>query len=141
MHARPHQPAGTVHHQVAGAGPRSFGNQRSDAACTIAALFDLDPVGVEDAIEHSRVGPARWLEHQRLVEADPGMSVGELAEGFGVGERGFRRGVEDDEIVSGSMHLHELDPHVARIPEVMPSWRKTVGVARRGENTARVRFE
>jgi hypothetical protein len=55
------------------------------------------------------------LEHQRLVEPDAQMAVGEGSHRVGIEGRGVGAGgVEDDEIVSEPLHLRELDAHGGR---------------------------
>jgi hypothetical protein len=84
--------------------------QRRDTARAVAALLDLGAVGIEHSIEHAAPGRA-GLEHQRLIEADAGMPVGEGAQfvrvqvGLGGG------GVEYQEIVAQPLHLQKLDAH------------------------------
>ena len=50
-----------------------------DAARAVAALLDLAAVGIEDPVMSGRARHAWWLEHQRLVETDAGVPVGQLA--------------------------------------------------------------
>src|SRR5688572_5050656 len=104
-----HEPARAVQHQVGLRRRGPLADVPGDAARAVAALFDLATVGVEDAVVHGRSRPARRLEHQRLVEADAGKTIGEAADGVrGRGAAG--RGVEDDEVVAEPMHLRELHP-------------------------------
>jgi len=70
-------------------------------------LLHLAAVGVEDPVVHRGAGLAWRLEHQSLVEADPGIAVGETAEGVGGGSAGGGS-VENDEVVAESMHLREV---------------------------------
>ena len=72
--------ARTVQPQLALAATAPLRHEPGDAACAVAALLDLDTVGVEDAVIDVRAGAARRLEHQGLVEPDPGSPVGERAE-------------------------------------------------------------
>ena len=99
--------------------------KRGDAARAVAALLHFAAVGVEDTIEHAVVRIARRLEHQRLVEADAGVPIGEGAHAIGIdrcaGERGG--GVEDEKIVSQPLHLHELDAHAASIADAITAAR------------------
>ena len=85
--------------------------QGGDAARAVAALLDLDAVGVEDAVEDGRVRTPRRLENQRLVEADAGMSVGEAPQLLRRRQRGARRRIEHDEVVADAVHLREIDAH------------------------------
>ena len=58
---------------------------------------------------------ARGFEHQRLIESDAQVAVGEGAHRVRIdGRGGGFRGVENDEIVSQSLHLRELDAHGER---------------------------
>ena len=85
--------------------------QGGDAARAVAALLDLEPVSVEDAVEHGRVGTPRRFEHQGLVEADAGMAVRQLPPLLRRGQRAAGRRIEDDEIVAEAVHLREVDAH------------------------------
>jgi hypothetical protein len=51
------------------------------------------------------------MQHQRLVETDAGMAVGEAAElsGRRQGHAAWR--VEDDEVIAHAVHLREVDAH------------------------------
>jgi hypothetical protein len=85
-----------------------------DAARPIAALFDLVAIGIEDAVEDGRIGTLGSAEHQGLVKADAGATVGEAAQPLGL-EDGFVGGcIEDDEIVADPVHLREIDAHRAQ---------------------------
>ena len=107
------RPRGTVHGDVAGWRAAATVQQGGDAARAVAALLDLEPVGVEDAVEHGRSCPARRFEHQRLVEADAGMAVRQLAPVLRRGQRAAGRRIEDDEVVAEAVHLREVDAHDA----------------------------
>src|SRR5262249_37665260 len=54
--------------------------QRCDTADTVAALFNLDSVSVEDPVEHRRVRALGLFEHERLVEPDTRAPIGQLSE-------------------------------------------------------------
>ncbi len=71
-------PGGALQLQVAVAGQAALAQQLGQAAHAIAALLHLAAVGVEDAVVGQRAVAARRFEHQRLVEADAAMPVGEL---------------------------------------------------------------
>src|SRR6202000_1436399 len=85
-----------------------------NTACSIAALFDFNAVGIEYAIEHSRVGASGLLQDQCLVEADAGMAIGQLLELF-QGRLGLSEwGMEHNEVVASPVHLGEVDAHGLR---------------------------
>ncbi len=72
--------ARAAHHEVAAQFRRAGVQQRRDTARAIAALFDLGAVGIEDPIEHAARRIARSFQHQRLIEADSGVPIGEGAQ-------------------------------------------------------------
>ena len=112
-HARAHHARGAVESDGTVLGQSAVMQQGGDAARAVAALLDLVAVGVEDAVEHGRVGPPGAREHQRLIEADAGAAVGEAAQALGL-ENGFvGGGIKDDEIVADPVHLREIDAHRA----------------------------
>src|SRR5882672_54982 len=119
-HARSHQSSGTIHHDFARPEFRAAGDERGDATRAVAALLDLDAVGIDDAIEDAGVGTARRFQDKCLVETDAGVPAGQFAEGAGVGDLPARS-IEDHEVVAESMHLHEINLHAARIPQVPPA--------------------
>jgi hypothetical protein len=80
---------------------------------TVAALFDFRAVGIEDPIEHATVCVTRSFQHQRLIEADAGMPVGEGAQLARV-QWTAGGGVEYQEIVAQPLHLQKLDAHTSR---------------------------
>jgi len=80
-------------------------------ACSIAALFDLAAIGVEDPVVHGCVRAARRRQRQGLVETDAGASVRERLQLCRTRDGGFRRGIENDEVVAEPVHLRERQLH------------------------------
>ena len=88
-------------------------DEAHEAACAVAALFDLAAVGVEDAVAEIDVGAGRRLDHQQLITADAAVAVGDRLDARG-GEIDRRaRGVDDDEVVAQAVHLGEAQFHLA----------------------------
>ena len=54
----------------------SICNESSYAARTVAALFDLGAIGVEDTVVHIGVAIARRQQNERLIETDAGAAIG-----------------------------------------------------------------
>ncbi len=104
-----HGSAGAAHGEVAAQLRRARVKQSRDTARAVAALFDFGAVGIEDPVEHAAVRIARSFQHQRLIEADAGVPIGEGAQQSGVqaGVGRDGRGVEYQEIVAQPLHLHE----------------------------------
>ncbi len=88
-----------------------------DAPGTVATLLHLGAVGIEDAIEHGGVRPARRFQDEGLVETDAGMPVRQSSQRLAGGEGGAGRCLEDDEVVAHPVHLREVDAHGERITE------------------------
>ncbi len=101
----------TVQREGTAVGSSTPLEESGDASCTVAALLDLIPVGIEDPIEDGGVGPSGSLQDQGLVEPDTDVAVREAPELFRGRERPAGRSVEDDEVVANSVHLREVDPH------------------------------
>ena len=106
----------------------------------IAALLHLVAVGVEDAVVDDGAVAPRLLEHQRLVEADAGVPVGEGAQRFRRG-RAAGRCVEDDEVVAQAVHLGEGELHAGpwglRVQVATPGCRRSRRRACRSRRAAR----
>jgi hypothetical protein len=111
--ARVHHACGTVQGDGTVLGQPAVMQQGGDAARAVAALFDLVAVGVEDAVEHGRIGPPGAREHQRLIEADAGAAIGEAAQALGLQDGFVGWSIKDDEIVADPVHLREIDAHRA----------------------------
>src|SRR4030095_13994931 len=76
-------------------------------------------VGIEDA--HAEISFTRRFEHDELVAADPGVTVGEGSGKPGIDLRQSSLApIEHDEIVAQSVHLGEFDPHGARSRSCRP---------------------
>jgi len=56
--------------------------QHGNAARTVTALLGLVAVGVEYAVIRGTLCVPRWLDHQRLIEADPRAAIGEPLQGI-----------------------------------------------------------
>ncbi len=109
-----HRPAHAAHEQIAAQLGRARIQERRDTARAVAALFHLAAVGIENAIEHAAGRVARRFQHQGLIEADAGVTVGEGAQPVRVPWRRRGGSVEYQEIVAKALHLHELDAHAGR---------------------------
>jgi hypothetical protein len=74
---------------------------------SIAALFDLAAVGIEDSVISACARIARRFQHQRLIESDARMPIGQRAKFIRIQTcaRGRRRGIEDQKIVAQALHL------------------------------------
>jgi hypothetical protein len=83
----------------------------ADAARAVAALFGERAVGIADRVGGDTRRIARSLDHQQLVEADPGVAVAHGANHGGI--RQLRRGarIEHDEVVAEAVHLGEAQSH------------------------------
>ncbi len=81
MNARVYRPRRAVEHDFTLAvGDASAAVQKGrEAAHAVAALLHLAAIGVEDAVVDVRAGSTCRFEHQRLVEADAGMTGGQRA--------------------------------------------------------------
>ncbi len=111
LDARTNEASGAVHRHITRARQATLVQQSRDTARSVAALLNLRAVRVEDSIEHRRGRVARRLEEQRLIEADAGVAVGELAQLIAC-ERGLPGGrIDHNEIVSEPVHLREFDAH------------------------------
>ncbi len=84
-----------------------------EAARAVAALADFAAVGVEDPVVKVGIRMPRRLDYQHLVEADPGMAVGQPADGRRSRDHRRAGGVDDDEVVARAVHLGETDSHEA----------------------------
>jgi hypothetical protein len=79
----------------------------------VAAGARLGAVGVADAHEQVGVGLGRrGVERDELVAADPDLPVREAADLVGRELEWQRALVDDDEVVTGAVHLDEGDRHV-----------------------------
>ena len=79
-HARAPCPRGCPSTRSRPSSRRASVQQSRDTARAIAALFDLRAVGIENPIEHAALRVARRFQHQRLIEADARMPIGEGAQ-------------------------------------------------------------
>ena len=113
-HAGLDHPGRAVHAQRPAARPAAPPQEFGDAARPVAALLDLAAVGIEDAVVDRGARPGRRLQHQRLVEADAGVAVGQPSPGGGVGQGRRVRRIHDDEVVAESVHLGEVEAHAER---------------------------
>jgi len=78
-----------------------------EATRSVAALFDLVAVGVEDAVAEIDARARRWLDEQDLVGAH---TQGRSARRRHCSAREAHRlanAVDDDEVVAGAVHLRE----------------------------------
>ncbi len=83
-----------------------------EAARAVAAVLDLvAAAAIEDAIAEVDLGPRRLFDDQDLVGADAEAPVGERLQLRGVERQRLARGVEDDEVVAGALHLGEVNTH------------------------------
>ena len=81
--ARLHEARRTVEGERAVAADAAVVQERGNATRAVAALLDLIAVGVEDPVEHGRLGTPRALQHQSLVKADAGAPICETAQQLG----------------------------------------------------------
>jgi chromosome partitioning protein len=111
-----HFAAAAAHDEIAAQFRRARIHQCGHTARTIAALFDLDAVGIEHSIENPARAFARRFQHQRLIEADARMAIGEGAKRpfIKMSVSGEGGGVEYQEIVAEALHLQELDAHAGK---------------------------
>ena len=89
------------HHEVAAQFRCARVHESRNTARSIAALFDFRAVGIENPIEHAAVRIAGSFQHQRLIEADAGVPIGEGAQPARVQVSvGGGGGVEYQEVVA-----------------------------------------
>jgi hypothetical protein len=115
VHVRADLAPGAVEQQVAPDRGVPAIDERSDAACAIATLLHLAPIGVEDAVIGESSLAARRFDDERLVETNPGVAGRELAPLLDTGKRAVARRIEHDEVVAEAVHFRELELHEARI--------------------------
>jgi len=96
---------GGAYHPAGGLDAGLAALDQGDAARGVAARFHLAAVGVPDPHSHVR-DPGR-LEHDHLVAADPGPTVGDRPGARLVHRHRAVAGVEDDEIVAEPVHFAE----------------------------------
>src|SRR6185369_104836 len=102
-----------AHADRALAGETAVVHEAHEAACAVAALLDLAAVGIHDAIAEVDVGLVAALDDEDLVRADAEAAIGQVAVLRGREGKGFARGVEHDEVVSGPLHLGKAQLHAA----------------------------
>src|SRR5690606_2297117 len=81
--------------------------EAGEAAGTVAALFDLGAVGVEDPVAKVHVRAARRLDDQQLIEAHAGVAVAPEFDVLGLDVGMLADQVEDHEVVAQAMHFGE----------------------------------
>ena len=86
-----------------------------ETAGTVTALSDFTAVGVEDAVAEVDRGVGWRLDQQQLVAADAGMSVGQAADRGRVQRDLLAHAVDDDEVVTETVHLAEAERHVRKV--------------------------
>ena len=86
-------------------------DEAGKAARAVAAVLHLAAVGVEDPVAKIHVRLARRLYQQQLIEADPEMAVGQLADLLvpQVGALGDQ--IDHHEVVAQAVHLGEVQQH------------------------------
>ena len=97
----PRQPAGVFEQQFLA---RFTADKSSYTTGTIAALLGLAAVRVVDPVEHIASLCPRRLKTQQLIEADAGMPVAEIANGFTRQHRLSLR-TDDDKVIAKAMHF------------------------------------
>src|SRR5262245_17155379 len=83
LHASANESSGAIHGHGTRAGLTTTIEERGDTAGTIATLFNLDPISIEDPIEHRCIRTPGLLQDQCLIETDTRVPVCELPELFG----------------------------------------------------------
>src|SRR5262245_47879938 len=91
--------------------PESMRDDTCDAPRTVAALFDLRAVRIEDPVVDITPAAARRQQHQRLVEADAGAPIAEEPHRSVVRHRGVRWCIEHHEVVAEAVHLGKRKAH------------------------------
>src|SRR5204862_2153343 len=86
-------------------------HETREATRAVAALLHLFAIGVVDPIAEIGAVLRRPFDHEDLVATDAEVAVREAADFFRCEREWVTDGVEDDEIVAGSVHLRERNLH------------------------------
>ena len=120
-------PAARLHAYHALVGQAALANEVHEAARAIAALLDLAAVGIEDAVAKIDAGLCRLLDDQNLVAADAEVTIGDAPDLAGVEHDGLGDRVENNEIVTQSLHLGEANACVHGAVGPNPRSRRVAG--------------
>jgi hypothetical protein len=112
-------------------GQTLIADEAGEAACPVAALFDLGAVGIEDAVMEIGIGQARRLDQQDLIAADAEAPIGQTSRELGIQVDPLAHGVEDDEVVAQSLHLGEAQFHDGKCPMTARCRSLTTATSRR----------
>jgi len=120
LHARVNEPSRAVHRDRTRVCLPATVEKCSDAAGTIATLFNLGSIRIEYAVEHRGIRASGIFQDQCLIEADADAPIGELPELFGRRRSPSGGRIEHNEIVAGTVHLREIDAHAAKNSRIIP---------------------
>ena len=85
-----------------------FTNKDGETAGAIAALFDLVPVAVEDAIAEINTGKPGTLDHQHLISPNAEATVGQIADECRRRLDVLSDAVKHHEVIAGTLHFRKL---------------------------------
>src|SRR5690606_21126274 len=101
------------HANAAFGGQASLAHEAGKAARTVAAVFHLAAIAVENAIAEVHVRLVGCFHHKNLVAANAEVAIGNQAQPFRAELHRLGQPVDHDKVIAKPVHLGESQTHAA----------------------------
>ena len=107
-----HDTAGCLNTNIAFACQVLVVDETGKTTCSVATVFNFTAVGIENPVLEIDIRTGWLFNDQQLVEADTKVTVRQFGNTLRANVRTLRNQVNDNEVVTDTMHLAEFKPHI-----------------------------